>query len=85
MQKQISQILIEAIVTGQFVLYTYLILTILVLPSLKNIIDLTHSNLTILFLTGFFVHIIFEMAGINVWYVKNYTRILQTIESDIKK
>ena len=85
MQKPISQILIEAIVIGQLVLYTYWILTILVLPNLINIIDLTHSNITIIFLTGFFVHIISEMSGINLWYVKNYTRILQTIESNIKK
>jgi len=84
MQKPILQILIEAIVIGQLVLYTYWILTILVLPNLINIIDLTHNNTIIIFLTGFFVHIISEMTGINLWYVKNYTSILQTIESNIK-
>jgi hypothetical protein len=85
MKKPISQILIEAVVIGQLVLYTYWILTILVLPNLINIIDLTHNNIMIIFLTGFFVHIISEMSGINLWYVKNYTSILQTIESNIKK
>lgn len=85
MLKSLSQILIEAIVLGQLVLYTYLILTILILPNLINIIDLTNSNITImLFLTGFFTHIISEMSGINLWYVKNYTEILKKVENVTK-
>ena len=83
MQKSAIQIIIEAIVVGQLLIYMYLIVKYIILP---NVVPYEiNSMYIILFITGFLFHVICEMTGINLLYVNNYTSILNTVVNDIKR
>ncbi len=69
MQKNISTILIEAIVVG--------ILLIIVFEFTKYLLP-TSSSFIQLFVCGALFHILCEISGINIWYVKNYYSILNS-------
>jgi hypothetical protein len=70
MQKTAIQIIIEAIFVGILLIPMYL-----VIASLLK--DTTDNLYVILFLSGFFFHIICEITGVNLWYVKQYNSILK--------
>lgn len=67
MQKEYTIVLIEAIVIG--------ILLVLLFNTIKSIIP-GYSLIVYLFITGSVFHILCEISGINLWYVKNYVEIL---------
>lgn len=70
MQKTAIQIIIEAIFVGVLLIPMYLMVNTL----LK---DTTDNLYIILFLSGFFFHVICEITGVNIWYVQQYNSILQ--------
>jgi hypothetical protein len=67
MSKDYTTVLIEAIVVGGLLLALFY--------TVKNIIP-TYSEIVQLFITGAAFHILCEISGINLWYVKNYVEIL---------
>lgn len=78
MNKSILQIILESIAVGQLLYPVYLLTKYILLP---NILPFEITNIyIILFITGFLFHILCEITGINVLYVKNYNSILQQLE-----
>jgi|LakMenEpi03Aug12_release.lakeMendotaPanAssembly.Ray.scaffolds.fasta_scaffold344805_3 hypothetical protein len=67
MKKSYITIFIEAIVVG--------ILLILVFSSIKYFLP-TQNQTIQLFIAGAMFHLLCELFGINIWYVKNYAQIL---------
>lgn len=65
--KALSTIITEAIVVGIGLIFVYYIINFI--PQL---------NLTIkLFISGFIFHILSEYTGINMWYVKEYSKLIK--------
>jgi hypothetical protein len=78
MQKSTLQLILEAIAVGALLYPVYLLTKYVLLP---NILPFQVTNIyIILFVTGFLFHIICEITGINLLYVKNYNSILNQIE-----
>lgn len=67
MPKDYTTVLIEAIVVGG--------LLVALFYTVKSIIP-SYSEMIHLFVTGAAFHILCEILGINLWYVKNYVEIL---------
>lgn len=67
MSKDYTTVLIEAIVVGG--------LLVVLFYTVKSIIP-SYSEMMQLFVTGAVFHILCEISGINLWYVKNYVEIL---------
>jgi len=66
--KNYSKILLEAIVVG--------LLLIIVFNIVKYV--LIEKNLIIqIFISGALFHILCEITGINIWYVKDYNKYLK--------
>lgn len=67
--KDYSRVLMEAVVVG--------VLLVLVFNIVKYV--LTKQSLTVqIFISGALFHILCEITGINIWYVKDYNKILQS-------
>ena len=78
MQKSVLQLIFEAFAVGQLLFPVYLLTKYVLLP---NILPFPVTNIyIILCVTGFLFHIICEITGINLLYVKNYYSILHQIE-----
>jgi len=60
-----------------YVLFEALILGIL-LVLMVRILQVTtkFKNMEIIFISIFTLHLIFEYSGLNIWYSKNYCRML---------
>lgn len=67
MQKDYTTVLIEAIVIGS--------LLVLLFNTIKSIIP-NYSQMIQLFITGATFHILSEVSGINLWYVRSYIKLL---------
>lgn len=65
--KDIKLVLIEAIIVGLFLVVLYFIID-KVLPKQNMYIKL--------FVSGLLFHIIFEYTGLNVYYVKEYSKLI---------
>ena len=78
MFKSLLQLILEAFAVGQLLFPVYLFTKYILLP---NILPFPVTNIyIILFITGFLFHIICEITGINLLYVKNYYSIISQIE-----
>lgn len=78
MNKSILQVILEGIAVGQLLFPVYLFTKYILLP---NTLPFEITNIyVILFITGLLFHILCEITGINLLYVKNYNSILQVIE-----
>lgn len=78
MYKSFLQLILESVAVGQLLFPVYLFTKYILLP---NILPFEVTNMYItLFITGFLFHIICEVTGINLLYVKNYNSIIQQIE-----
>lgn len=65
--KEYSRILIEAILVG--------LLLVLVFNIVKYV--LIEQSITVqIFISGALFHILCEITGVNIWYVKDYNKIL---------
>ena len=67
--KTYSTILIEAIVVGVGLVVLVELLKIFNKNYLKN-------EMMLLFVAGFIFHVLCEYTGVNVWYAKNYCKLL---------
>ena len=67
--KAIQTVLLEAVVVGVLLIVIYYILEI-VLQKFKL------HQIVLLFLAGSLFHLICEFTGVNIWYVKEYSKIL---------
>jgi len=70
--KSVNTILIEAVVVGVGLVILY------------NIIDFLFAyfkypvqQFVLLFLSGFLFHVLCEYTGVNVWYVKEYSKLIK--------
>jgi hypothetical protein len=77
MSKPFVQLIIESIVVGQLLLSVHYVTKNMLFPDI-------HNPMIILFLSGFFFHLLCEITGINLWYVKNYNKYLSIIEHQLK-
>ena len=71
--KYIAKLLIEAFIIGlSVVIFGTIISYIIAIIEDKNIKFLKNISMYIaLFLIGFILHIIYDIAGLNKWYCKN--------------
>ena len=65
--KTISRVVLEGIVIG--------IIFIILFRIIKSLL-INNDNYTHLFITAFLFHILCEISGINIWYVKDYINLL---------
>ena len=75
--KPFTQLMIEAIVVGQLLNTVHYITRNMLFPYI-------HNTMIIIFLSGFIYHILCEITGINLMYVKNYNKYLAIIEHQLK-
>lgn len=66
MSKDYTTVLIEAFIVGGL---------LVVLFNFIKIIIPDYSQTTQLFITGAAFHILCEISGLNLWYVKNYLKL----------
>ena len=83
MSKPFYQVMIEAIIVGQILIWVYYITKIFILPNITVFVDFTNNEIATLFISGFLFHIICEVTGVNVWYAKNYYSLLDKLEKTI--
>lgn len=76
MTKPLSTIAVETLFVGFWLIVLFII--ILSLTSHIDALQKDHSKHMILsvFLSGGLFHLICEITGLNVWYSKNYCKIL---------
>jgi len=65
--KTISRVVLEGIVIG--------IIFIILFRIIKSLL-INNDNYIHLFITAFLFHILCEISGINIWYVKDYINLL---------
>jgi hypothetical protein len=70
MSKPFSIILMEAVVVGILLIIVYNIVNVIL--RLYKLGD--KMGLLVLFVSGFIFHILCEITGINLWYVKDYNK-----------
>lgn len=75
--KPFTQLMIEAIVVGQLLNTVHYITRNMLFPDIRN-------TMIIIFLSGFIYHILCEITGINLMYVKNYNKFLSIINHNIR-
>lgn len=68
MTKQILTISIEAIVVGALLVALYF--------AAKSVFPKT-NEFVLVFAVGSAFHILFEITGLNVWYAKDYVKLLE--------
>lgn len=66
MSKPISVVTIEGIVVG--------ILLIIIYNIIDIILGVNYNKNIKLFMSGFIFHILCEIFGVNIWYVKEYNK-----------
>lgn len=71
MSKPFSVVIIEGIVVGVLLICIYSIIKLLLQYH-----TLYGKQYVILFISGFAFHILCEIFGINIWYVKDYNKYL---------
>jgi hypothetical protein len=66
MFKPFSVVMIEGIVVGILLICMYNIIDI--------ILGVNYNQMIKLFISGFMFHILCEIFGVNIWYVKEYNK-----------
>lgn len=66
--KPVSSVLVESFVVGVLVIGIYTIIS--------RVMPVSYSIYTKLFISGALFHFSFEYTGLNVWYVKEYSKLL---------
>lgn len=74
-KKSVSKVIFEATVVGLFLIAIIKGVSDYIL---KYIPDITNSNkqLELLFTAGFLFHILFEYTGVNMWYSREYCKLI---------
>ena len=72
--KSLSTIITESTVVGIGLIFVYYIVNYII----TNYIPQLNLNLHIkLFISGFIFHVICEYTGVNIWYVKEYSKLMK--------
>lgn len=75
-KKSILNVLFEAIIVGVLLIVIYKILEYIKIDEYVNVSEKIDKQIVLLFISGFLFHIICEYTGINIWYVKEYSKLL---------
>jgi hypothetical protein len=67
--KSVMGVYIEAVIVGILILPVYYTLSYFFKDYIK-------SEMTMIFMTGLYFHLICEYTGINMWYAKEYCKLL---------
>jgi hypothetical protein len=71
--KSFNTVLFESIFVGALLVVLYTLVEYIA----KNILNVTNiPSFALLFLSGALFHLICEYTGINVWYVREYNKLL---------
>jgi hypothetical protein len=74
-KKPLSLILIEAIIVGLFLIGFVKFVKDFILPYIPNVSGYK-NDIELYLIAGFLFHIVFEYSGINLWYSKEYCKLL---------
>jgi hypothetical protein len=74
-KKTLSLILIESIVVGISLIGFVKIVKDFILPYIPNFSGYK-NDVELYIIAGFLFHIVFEYSGINLWYSKEYCKLL---------
>jgi hypothetical protein len=70
-KKSYSTVFLEACVVG-----VLLILITFALDYLTSSYSHQYKRVFVLFMSGFLFHVAFEYSGLNIWYVTEYSKLL---------
>lgn len=73
-KKEIKTVIIEALVVGSLLIGIVKLVNDYLLKYIPNITG--NKNIELLFVSGFLFHIICEYTGINMWYSKEYCKLI---------
>jgi len=73
--KPFKLVLIEAIIVGIFLIGFVKLVKEYILPHIPNLSG-QKENIELFFLTGFIFHFSFEYTGVNLWYSREYCKLL---------
>ena len=74
-KKQFTLVLTEAIIVGIFLVGFVKLTKDYILPKIPNLSG-QPENIELYIIAGFLFHIAFEYTGINLWYSKEYCKLL---------
>jgi hypothetical protein len=72
--KSLLTVTIEATVVGLLIIIITKIVKDYLLMYIPNFTG--NKNIELLFISGFLFHILFEYSGINLWYAKEYIKLI---------
>lgn len=73
-KKEVKTVVIESIVVGSLLLGIVKLVNDYLLKYIPNITG--NKNIELLFVSGFLFHIICEYTGVNMWFSKEYCKLI---------
>jgi hypothetical protein len=73
-KKAINQVILESTIVGLLLIGIIKLVNDYLLKYIPNITG--NKNIELLFVSGFLFHIICEYTGVNIWYSKEYCKLL---------
>ena len=72
--KEIKTVIFEATVVGILLIIIFKLVNYYLFDYIPNIT--VSKNIELLFISGFLFHIICEYTGVNIWYSKEYCKLI---------
>ena len=73
-RKELKTVIFEAIVVGILLIIIFKLVNYYLFDYIPNIT--VSKNIELLFISGFLFHIICEYTGVNIWYSKEYCKLI---------
>lgn len=73
--KPFKLVLTEAIIVGIFLIGFVKLVKDYILPHIPNLSG-QKENIELFFIAGFLFHLVFEYTGVNLWYSREYCKLL---------
>ena len=73
-RKEIKTVIFEATVVGILLIIIFKLVNYYLFDYIPNIT--VSKNIELLFISGFLFHIICEYTGVNIWYSKEYCKLI---------
>jgi hypothetical protein len=73
--KPLTLVITEAIIVGLFLIGFVKIVKEYILPHTPNLSG-QKENIELFFIAGFIFHLVFEYTGVNLWYSREYCKLL---------